>query len=144
MGISRSFRGLQNKLRVWANGIPNEAERVTKKVALAVDQAAVVATPVLTGRARSNWVTTVGAPFSGEAIPPPGPWDVTGQRAIDQGESVIGGYQLALGPIFITNNVPYIERLEAGHSPQASEGMLKQAIEAGQVVAKREKLRIGS
>ena len=61
MGISRTFEELSRKIDIITGDFPKEVSRIMRKVALAVDQVAVLRTPVDTGRARSNWVVTLGA-----------------------------------------------------------------------------------
>lgn len=119
--------------------IAENADKLTRKVALAADQAVVSATPVDTGRARSNWIAQIGAPAS-QVIEPyaPGEAGSTGnsnvQAATDQAEQVISGYNYG-EEIHITNNLPYIQRLNDGHSAQAPANFVEQAVlEAVRVV----------
>jgi hypothetical protein len=69
------------------------------------------------GRARGNWQTTVGAP----ATTALGLRDKSAVRA--EGEAVVAAWD-GEGSAFITNNLPYIERLEEGWSTQAPAGMV--------------------
>jgi hypothetical protein len=74
-------------------------------------------TPVDTGRARGNWHCTVGAPFSGQ--------DATGTDGSIQ--SAIP--RRAGSVVYLTNNVPYIGRLEYdAHSRQAPNGMVRVSV----------------
>jgi hypothetical protein len=74
-------------------------------------------TPVDTGRARGNWQCTIGAPFVGQ--------DDTGsdeqiQRTIPRHSGSV---------VYLTNNVPYIGRLEYdAHSRQAPNGMVRVSV----------------
>jgi hypothetical protein len=70
------------------------------------------ATPVKTGHAQANWVGGAGEPFEGED-------DGAAQVA---GDAAILVWQLGEGPLSISNNVPYIDRLIAGSSSQAPAG----------------------
>lgn len=151
MGISRSFRELGQKLTVAANvTTPQELDRMLSRTALAVDQVAVLETPVDTGRARVNWRVSVGQESEEEPREPiqSGPEGsaarktANAQKAINSGRNVINRSQLAFSPIFISNNVAYIERLEAGSSAQAPQGMLRAAVQAGARVARKERLRV--
>lgn len=80
-------------------------------------------TPVDTGWARSNWLVNIGAPHPG----------VIGSReAVSPHPSPITkmlGYRLGFGRVFISNNVPYIGRLNDGYSQQAPAGFVQRAIE---------------
>lgn len=68
----------------------------------------VESTPVDTGFARNNWVITNGAPavgvFETGSAPDPGMAIATAKTDV---------------PMYITNNVQYIGKLNQGHSPQA-------------------------
>jgi len=101
-------------------------------LALDVHGNLVEATPVDTGHARINWTPTVAAPARGEI------------EGADPGSAV--DPVVALGPaspgdvMFITNNVPYIRRLNEGSSPQAPAGFVEKAVE--RAVKKREGRRL--
>lgn len=80
-------------------------------------------TPVDTGWARANWIPRIGAPFSG----------VAGSRenvsAGDQGAGVASIIANRTNTnVFISNNVPYILRLNEGSSQQAPRGFVQAAI----------------
>lgn len=137
MGISRSLTEFAAKITLAANGVPAEAARVLILVGLAVDQTLVLTTPVDTGRARANWIVTTGTASSGTTAAV----DLSGAAAIGQGTGVLGAYKTSLGPIFIANNLPYIERLENGHSAQAPSGMLTSAIQVGRFIAQQERTK---
>lgn len=82
-------------------------------------------TPVDTGWARANWVPSVGQPFAGLA---------GSRNAVSFGEQAAGqaavlGYRLSQGRAFVVNGVPYILRLNDGHSPQADPGFIERAID---------------
>lgn len=93
-----------------------------RAVSLQVLTGVVLKTPVDTGRARANWTVTLGGTSSAttEATDP------SGGAAISAGSSEIAQVQTApLGEsVFIQNNLPYIERLEAGASKQSPGGMV--------------------
>ena len=88
-------------------------------------------TPIDTGWARANWVPQIGTPRT----------DTVGSResaeagSVNQAASqgglarVVGTYRLVNGPVFISNNVPYIVFLNAGTSPQAQPMFVERAIE---------------
>ena len=106
-----------------------------RKVALAVDAAVVLGTPVDTGRARSNWRVSIGTPVDGE-IPPYKPGSHLGlgetanaAKAMEQGYRTIYLHN-DTSDIWISNNVPYINMLEHGHSPQNSR-FVRAAVQKG-------------
>lgn len=109
--------------------VEQNALLVVRRVALAADQAVVVATPVDTGRARSNWLVTIDAPDPRE-IPPYSQDDGAGsaRAAVAQGQAAIAAFAAGNRAIYITNNLPYIERLNQGSSAQAPASFVQQAV----------------
>lgn len=80
----------------------------------------VTKTPVDTGRARSNWFVTANVPYRGSVV------GTEGQqinRTVDMGAVRSGKQEFAT--FYLTNNLPYIERLEFGYSNQAPSGMIR-------------------
>lgn len=82
-------------------------------------------TPVDTGHARSNWVLSVGRPYTG----------VDGSRlavsmaASDAGLALMARYDVGKNPrVFLRNNVEYITYLDEGWSPQAPPNFVAMAI----------------
>lgn len=82
-------------------------------------------TPVDTGWARANWVPAIGAPFTGTD----GSRSSVSSAAQTLGQANLLSYKIALGPVFISNNVPYILALNDGHSKQAMPGFVEKAID---------------
>jgi hypothetical protein len=86
-------------------------------------------TPVDTGWARTNWVPNIGSPFQGTAGTR---LDAEAGR-LDRSPATAGlaqmrGYDVAQGDVHVTNNVPYIESLNAGGSRQAPPAFVQGAI----------------
>jgi hypothetical protein len=81
-------------------------------------------TPVETGHARANWVPSIARPY--EDI-------VDGNDTTVQENALMAilRYQIDDGTAFISNNVPYINRLNDGHSDQAPVGFIEDCIERG-------------
>lgn len=108
---------------------------MVRRVALAADQAVVVSTPVDTGRARSNWIVALGdaADSPIEAYTPGEDRSTEAantQAALAQGEAVIRGYMGGQGTsIHITNNLPYIQKLNDGSSAQAPANFVETAVQ---------------
>lgn len=110
-------RQLDNAYKVKVEGA---LEKTVRKVALAVDAQLVLTTPVDTGRARSNWISSLNTP------------DV---RIVEPGTvpnipGVAEKYTLS-DTILITNSLPYIKPLNEGHSKQAPAGFVELAVQAG-------------
>ena len=97
-----------------ANGhVDNKIRAATSEVFSNIIQM----TPVDTGRARGNWQCTIGSPFMGE--------DDSG--SVMKANSVIP--RRAGSVVYLTNNVPYIGKLEYdGHSRQAPAGMVRVSV----------------
>lgn len=102
--------------------------KVVRATALAAMRNLVMETPVATGRARNNWnadLNKVDASTTEEANP-----NATGMDKIN---IAIAGYKDG-DTVYISNNLPYIVRLNEGHSTQAPAGF----VEAGVALAKRQ------
>ena len=109
-------------------GLDRLAAQVIRKLALDVTAnlkraASEGGTPVDTGWARNNWLAAV-------ATPPVGP---IGSRedvpTFDPGAAAVLAYRSpAQGKVYISNNVPYIGRLNAGSSKKAPAGFVQRAI----------------
>jgi hypothetical protein len=97
----------------------------------------VQATPVDTGWARANWVPQIGTPYTGGGprpeVPPVGSANAARQTAL----STVLNYKLTgARPVFISNNVPYIVKLNEGSSKQAPAAFVQRGIaQAVQTVA---------
>lgn len=107
------------------NKIIAKMNRVTEKgaigLALDIHGGLTEDTPVDTGWARANWIPSVGTPAP-QAAGAPGQPD-TG--AVTQGIAEVSRWKISDGPIYLTNNVPYIQRLNAGGSNQAPAGFIE-------------------
>lgn len=124
--------------------VEGNAHKAVRAVALAVDQTVVIATPVDTGRARSNWQVQVGAaPTDVREAYVPGVGATTGgqnaQAAIEQGKMAISAASPGLA-IHITNNLSYIGKLNEGHSAQAPAGFVEEAVQNGVSTIRRARL----
>ncbi len=122
----------------------NSSEAV-RKAAIAVDQGVVLATPVDTGRARSNWIVSTGAPSTEtrEAYAPGSGLGhgetANAQAALAQGLDAVAQHSAGQA-IYVSNNLPYIGELEDGSSQQAPAGMIGAGLQAGRAVLRRAKL----
>ena len=106
--------------------ISDKVDRVlseaTRATLFEVSTAIIKETPAKTGRARGNWQASVGRGASGEVegIKSKRHGQAVAISSVDQSVSVAVG-----GVYFLTNNLPYIERLEYGWSQQAPSGMVR-------------------
>jgi len=109
-------------------------EKEVGRLQLRAFQAVTTATPVDTGFARGSWSPSVGSPNTSAANPPSdqsaaaaeGSIRLTKNRTLAQSLAV--SYKLTRGPIFISNNAPYIGKLNGGSSAQAPSRFVEAAI----------------
>ena len=86
-----------------------------------VSTAIIKDTPAKSGRARGNWQASIGRGATGEvSVGSVRSGEAKAIADVDQTVSV------AVGDLYyLTNNLPYIERLEFGYSKQAPNGMVR-------------------
>lgn len=142
----RKISVVTNDLAVFKKALMREAEvalptyfkESMAQLAYKVYYGIVLSTPVLTGRARVNWMVTFTAPSTRtideeQVIDEPGHWfSVTGQSFSSTERDLITGVmdKLREGPlarrVFFTNNLAYINILEDGiGSAKAPFGMVE-------------------
>lgn len=94
-----------------------------RKICLELTTAIIYKTPRKTGRAQSNWFASIGAPVVGVS-----PVIESSAISVVARESKMA--DSAYGNIYwLSNNLPYIERLEYGYSKQTPAGMVRLSIE---------------
>lgn len=108
-----------------------EASAGAVKVALAIIDNVVPATPVDTSRAMSNWQVALGGPPPGQIAP-----HVWGRKGSSRGASMTSTLAIARSTlaqkkpgvsIVIDNYVPYMRDLNQGSSAQAPAGFVERA-----------------
>lgn len=99
-----------------------QIENAAKALTLEITANLIAATPVKTGWARANWVPSIGSPYEGTAEHGSNAEQETAQGGVLQ-------FHMADGSVYVSNNVPYIERLNLGGSTQAPAGFVEIAIE---------------
>ena len=116
----------QDQLNIaYVKKVIGNLEKTVRAVALVVDAELAVATPVDTGRARANWNPSLNVP------------DTT-VREPNQKRSLVpvaAAFKLT-DTILISNNLPYIRRLNEGSSKQAPAGFVDLAIAKGKRAVK--------
>lgn len=140
--MGSNIRQFQLDFAALTKGLPERSIILfTRKIGLEAYRRIVLKTPVDTGRARGNWDMTIGSPATGASDtigplePKPAGWksgDVTsGLQAIQ-----------SLKPfetIYITNNLPYIRRLEEDSwSQQFTAGMVASTVQELQNLSENE------
>lgn len=104
----------------WTKKASTNADIVTRRIVIEMLSRVVMRTPVDTGRARANWQTTIGSPASGTLDAA----DKTGGQAIARGTAVAAQFPMG-ATVWLSNGLPYAERLEYGYSRQAPAGMVR-------------------
>lgn len=122
----------------WITGVGNNVDPTTtaivKDMVKTMAPVLIKATPVDTGRARSNWQGSVNSIPTGilyypAPLAPSSASDGTAE-GIQSIENAAAAYT-GRGYIAIANNVPYIGMLNDGSSSQAPAGFVEQAVLAG-------------
>lgn len=100
--------------------IDKRVQKAHRKAMIDLDGFVVRSTPVATGRARSNWIPSINAPSYAASA-------TESKSAPPQSASMIGRvkpYSIS----YLTNSVPYINKLNDGHSRQAPKNFVKLSI----------------
>lgn len=131
-----TMRGFKKRINDIAVGVEKNSNAMVSKTVITVASAVALRTPVDTGRARANWRTNIGGPLVAPVSSfPSGKKGSTGAAAagqvISDATSKMEGYKQGGVPVYISNNLPYIDRLNKGHSKQAPAGFIESAIMAG-------------
>jgi hypothetical protein len=115
--------GFALDLERFATGASARVEGIRRAVVLKLFSAVIKDTPVLTGRLRSNWQTSVGSPMLGE-LPMRGEGAALGE--VTAAAAAVHGDQ----PVFLRNNLPYGPRIEfdGWSHTKAPEGMLRKNV----------------
>lgn len=118
----------ERQIRAVVRGSRSFTERTVRRLALEVHANLVETTPVDTGWARANWVPKIGEPITEPVGQPGATGTFAAQSAAAAGVLDVAQYQLQQGRIHVTNNVPYIQRLNDGYSRQEPAGFVQRAI----------------
>lgn len=110
--------------KVTEKNVTELVVQVQQKIGMDLLAGIVLMTPVDTGRAAGNWQVTLNAAASGVTDD----LDPSRTSTISKGSEVIMGAPAFTG-IYITNNLPYILRLEEGSSTQAPQGMVQTTVD---------------
>ena len=105
-------------------------EKVVTKITLDVTANLISSTPVDTNWARANWVPTIGKPFEADlsSIKPSAQSAASARSKQRSAMGVVLGYKLPMGSVFVSNNVPYIGKLNDGSSKQEPAGFVQRAV----------------
>ena len=135
-------REFNRRMQKIVRNIAANGDRIGRAAMTAFITVAVENTPVSTGRARSNWAGSIGAPVFLDVIPetPLGEGEAS-SIALGRTLAAISVWRATTGAaLFITNGVPYIGSLDDGSSAKAPAGMSSLGLIAAQAVIARGRL----
>ncbi|WP_148716489.1 HK97 gp10 family phage protein [Chitinolyticbacter meiyuanensis] len=113
------------QVSAWSERSMDKVDRATREIGLVLFSSAIRKTPVDTGRARGNW--QVGFTMAQGATTRE---DKAGALAINDVMSLLKpGIFKQDNQVWLTNNLPYILKLEYGSSKQSPQGMVRLSFE---------------
>lgn len=110
-------------LKQFSLNLGNVSEEVFRGTSIDMSTKVITRTPVDTGRARGNWFATIDTPSDQVTDSQ----SKSGIRPIGKARTTADKSKLGQS-FYLTNNLPYIERLENGYSGQAPEGMVERTV----------------
>lgn len=117
--------------------LENMSEKAARRLVIDIHRELVKDTPKDTGWAMNNWFPSISKPITETAGSPD---DVSaGTAMMAGGIADILNWSFKKGPAWLSNNVPYIKRLNEGHSVQAAAGFVDKVIQNELSKAKRKK-----
>ncbi len=134
--MAQTQRGFAKKLRAFADDIPAQTNEIKKMAAQEFVNQVVADTPKDTGQAKSNWITALGTADTTTIRKGPG----NGDASLTRARMTIGGATPGQA-IHVTNNLPYMPRLDAGYSKQAPAGFVKRAAARTRALIRRQRIR---
>lgn len=109
------------QLKQFADRTVKEIDEVRAEATIMFGEAVINGTPVKTGLARGDWMSSEGSPLTTKSERPR-PWVAAVAQLRSVARKIRGSAEF-----FFTNNQPHIHRLEYGWSDQAPNGMLRLA-----------------
>jgi len=112
-----------DQLAAFRKKVEDRHAKIKRGAALDLFTNVVIGTPVHRGVLRNNWFCAIGVP-SDETTSAGAP---VGTATINRIKDVLKNVEglAAYQSIYLTNNLPYAEPIEYGHSRQAPEGMVR-------------------
>lgn len=143
--MGKGLLDLAESLERKAKSIDEAASKLAVDTALTIVADLAYKTPVDTSQALSNWIVTVGSPSS-EKIKPHYPGEGGSTQKASAAETINKAREVLKSKkpgqvIFITNNLPYIRRLNDGYSKQAPAGFVERSVLIGRKMRKNFKLK---
>lgn len=143
--MANDLLSLAVSLERKAKAIDEAASKTAVDTAMAIVGDLAYKTPVDTSQALSNWRVTLDSPATGTIAPYYPGLQGSSQRAsaaetINAAKSVLANKKPGQA-IFITNNLPYIKRLNDGYSAQAPAGFVERAVLIGRKMLAKFKIK---
>lgn len=113
--------------KAYQKKVVDRLDKTVRAVALFVDSELVSTTPVDLGGARANWIPSLNTPDTRTIEAP-----VSNKPSV---KPILDSYKLN-DTILLTNNLPYIRRLNDGWSTQAPAGFVDDALQKGKRLVK--------
>lgn len=117
MSFSRKGKRITDKMRT-------QQETMKKKIIYDWFAGVIMRTPVMDGRARANWLPSFADPVQ-TTIEDLDGLSFGSPPSTVKANQILSSIKKGDGVTYMTNNLPYIKRLEDGYSPQAVGGMVK-------------------
>lgn len=134
MAPPRSFAA---QMRAFANDIPKQVHAIKVAAMQEIVNTVVPATPVKSGKARSNYIVSAGSPDHStirEVRDPSGTASLQGAAAVLRGTKPGDS-------LYMTNNLPYMDELNNGSSKQAPAGFIQSSVMAAEQLIARQVIR---
>lgn len=113
-------RGFVSGVNDFCKRAEDSGDKIVQTVCADLFSRVILDTPVDTGRARGNWVPAIGAPSNSVDN---NKFDGSGQSTVSAAVSVSRSAKMG-DTIHLTNNLPYIKKLENGYSKKSPRGMV--------------------
>lgn len=133
--MAKNLLDLANRLEKKANAIDEAASKTAVNTTLAIVGDLAYRTPVDTSQALSGWQVTLEEPATGRIGPHyPGvqgsSYRASAAQTINNAKAVLKNKKPGQA-VYITNNEPYIRRLNDGYSGQAPAGFVERSVLIG-------------
>ena len=143
--MAKGLLDLATSLEKKAKAIDEAASKLAVDTALTIVGDLAFKTPVDTSQALSNWIVTLETPSS-DKIKPHFPGEggssqkSSAAETINQARAILAKKKPGQ-KIYITNNLPYIRRLNDGYSKQAPAGFVERSVLIGRKMRRNFKLK---
>ncbi len=142
--MAGNLRDLATRMRQRADELPKEASRLAVRISETIINDLAHVTPVDTSTAISNWQTELDAP-AGSIVDAHYPgekgstYSASARETIDQAKATLKNKKPGQ-PIYMSNLLRYIKRLNEGSSSQAPAGFVERAVLLGRLTVEKTKL----